>query len=76
MIREVPSPLDFGKESAMTDATLREFRAIAEAMESEPTDWQWIGPHMSQRMFGITEARAKAYALRHGGTARKMEDRP
>jgi hypothetical protein len=57
----------------MNDSTILAFRAIAEAMTSEPTDWQWIGPHMSQRMFGITEARAKAYAARHGGVARKME---
>jgi hypothetical protein len=38
-----------------------------------PKNWQWIGPHMSQRMFGITEARARAYAERHGGTATKMD---
>jgi hypothetical protein len=57
----------------MTEAQLSAFRAIAESMNSEPTDWQWIGAHMSQRMFGITEARAKAYASRHGGTARQMK---
>ncbi len=56
----------------MNEATLTAFRAIAEAMQTEPTDWQWIGPHMSQRMFGITEKRAKAYAERHGGVAQKM----
>jgi hypothetical protein len=28
---------------------------------------------MSQRMFGIFEARGKAYAQRHGGTASRME---
>jgi hypothetical protein len=57
----------------MNDATLSHFRAIAEAMTAEPKNWQWIGPHMSQRMFGITEARARAYAERHGGTATKMD---
>lgn len=57
----------------MTDSTLLYFRALADAMQREPTDWQWVGPHLSQRMFGITEARAKAYAERHGGTARKMD---
>lgn len=56
----------------MNDAALTAFRAIAEAMQTEATDWQWVGPYMSQRMFGITEARAKAYAARHGGEARKM----
>ncbi len=56
----------------MTNAQLLSFRAIAEAMNTEATDWQWIGKHMSQRMFGITEARAKAYAERHGGEATKM----
>lgn len=56
----------------MSDATLHAFRQIAAAMESAPTDWQWIGPHMSQRMFGISEKRAKDYAEKHGGTASKM----
>jgi hypothetical protein len=56
----------------MNQATLIQFRAIAAAMQSESTDWQWIGPHMSQRMFGITESRAKAYAARHGGEAKQM----
>ena len=58
----------------MNHATLDHFRFIAEAMQNEPTDWQWIGQHMSQRCFGITEARAKAYSERHGGIAKKMED--
>jgi hypothetical protein len=57
----------------MNNAALAQFRAIAEAMNTEPTNWQWIGQHMSQRMFGITEARAKAYAARHGGTAQEMK---
>jgi len=57
----------------MNHANLEAFRAISAAMQSEPTDWQWIGQHMSQRMFGITETRARAYADRHGGTAKKIE---
>lgn len=56
----------------MQDAVLFHFRDLAAAMTTEPTDWQWIGPHMSQRMFGITEARAKDYAERHGGSATQM----
>lgn len=61
----------------MTDAQLEGFREIARLMAGdEPQDWQWIGPHMSQRMFGITEKRAREYAERHGGEATKMvEDR-
>jgi len=61
------------KEPAMNDAVLFAFRAYAEAMNSEPTNWQWIGPHISQRMFGITEKRAKAYAVTHGGVASPLE---
>lgn len=57
----------------MNEATLQAFRNIAEAMQTEPQDWQWIGPHMSQRMFGISESRAKAYALRHGGVAKPLD---
>lgn len=59
----------------MTNATLEAFRAIASAMQTEPTTREWIGPHMSQRMFGITERRANEYTQRHGGTAREMEVR-
>jgi hypothetical protein len=57
----------------MNDATLAGFRMIAESMRgTEPADWQWNGIHMSQQMYGITEARAKAYAAKHGGTAKQM----
>jgi hypothetical protein len=56
----------------MTEQELLYFRRLADAMQTEPTDWQWIGPHMSQRMFGITKTRAEAYAKRHGGDARQM----
>jgi hypothetical protein len=56
------------------DAVLNHFRHLAEAMEPEAADWQWIGPHPgSQRMFEITERRAKEFAARHGGTARRMD---
>ena len=58
----------------MQDAVLSEFRAIAASMQTEPRDWQWTGPHLSQRLFGITESRAKDYAERHGGTASKMRN--
>ena len=57
----------------MNDMTLTAFREIAAAMQTEPTTWQWIGPHMSQRMFGITEKSAKEYASQYGGVASKME---
>lgn len=57
----------------MTNAMLETFRALAEAMQTEPTTWQWIGQWSSQRMFGITETRAKDYAARFGGVASRME---
>lgn len=57
----------------MNNAQLFAFRALAETMNGgETADWQWIGKHMSQRMFGITEKRARAYAERHGGEAKQM----
>lgn len=56
----------------MTNATLSMFREIAAVM-IDKADWQWIGPHMSQRMFGITRERAEAYAARHGGKAEPMK---
>jgi hypothetical protein len=59
----------------MNDATINAFRQIATQMQGEVAqNWQWIGKHMSQRMFGISEERAKAYAARHGGEARKMDN--
>jgi hypothetical protein len=55
----------------MNTTQLLAFRAIADSMQTDPTDWEWIGPHLS-RMFGITEKRAKDYAERHGGIAKRM----
>jgi len=57
----------------MNDTQLQYFRDISAAMQVEPTDWQWIGEYESQRHFGITETRAKNFAQRHGGEAKKME---
>lgn len=57
----------------MNNAQLQAFREIAESMQTAPTNWQWVGPHMSQRMFGITEQRAKEFAKRHGGEAHQMQ---
>lgn len=51
---------------------LEAFRQIAETMQTEATDWQWIGQWVSQRMFGITEKRATEYAARHGGIASQI----
>lgn len=57
----------------MNDTQLQGFRDMADQMAgSERRDWQWIGKHMSQRMFGITEKRAKRYADQHGGNASQM----
>ena len=58
----------------MNDLQLQQFRNIHQAMQTEPTNWQWIGEHMSQRMFGITETRAKKYAESHGGVASVLEN--
>lgn len=60
----------------MNASTLSHFRKLADIMQGdEPRDWQWVGRWESQRMFGITEKRAKAYAERHGGTAELMAPR-
>jgi hypothetical protein len=65
------TPGNEAQEAPMTDSTLVAFRAIADQLIGA-ADWQWVGPHMSQRMFGITQERAEAYAKRHGGTAQPM----
>lgn len=58
----------------MNDVTLQGFRDLAEAMNGgQATDWQWIGRWPSQRLFGITQARAEGFAARHGGTASRMD---
>mgnify|MGYP003423233404 FL=1 len=65
-------PLTLGEK--MNDATLQAFRKIADEMiGGAAANWQWIGKHMSQRMFGITEERAKDYAKRFGGEAKQMK---
>lgn len=59
----------------MTDPTLIAFRQIADTLAGPaPRDWQWTGRYVSQRMFGISEAQARALTARHGGEARRMED--
>ena len=66
--------VDLTGRLTMRHSTLSHFRNLAEILAGdEPRDWEWIGEHLSQRMFRITEARAKAYAEDHGGIARKME---
>jgi len=60
----------------LTDHDLERLRALADAMAGpESCDWRWFGPHQSQRMFNISERRARIFAARHGGSASKMEDR-
>lgn len=57
-------------QSTQWDARLQAFRDLAECVgPPEPKNWAWVGRYMSQRMFGITEARAKEYAERFGGEA-------
>jgi hypothetical protein len=57
----------------MNTSTLEAFRQIADAMAGpEPRTWEWIGAHMSQRMFGISERRAREYARLYGGAAKEM----
>jgi hypothetical protein len=61
----------------MNEAALMGFRELAAAMAGpEPQNWQWVGKHISQRMFGISEKRAKEYAARHGGVAAMMPPQP
>lgn len=55
----------------MNQTQLEAFRTIAATLIGK-TDWEWIGPHMSQRMFGISQERAEGYAKAHGGLARPM----
>jgi len=60
----------------MNDATLEMFRQIASEMQgAEPQDWQWVGRWESQRMFGLSETRAKHYAATYGGEASQMQSR-
>jgi hypothetical protein len=60
----------------MNDHVLNHFRSLAEEMTNPnrlPQDWEWQGQWMSQKMFGITERRAKDLEKRYGGVAKKME---
>jgi hypothetical protein len=61
----------------MNDLVLNHFRKLAGEMSGpEPQNWQWVGKHMSQRMFGVSQKRAKEYAARHGGVAAMMPPQP
>jgi hypothetical protein len=61
----------------MNDLALEGFRMLAAAMAGpEPQDWEWVGKFMSQHMIGISEKRAREFAARYGGVARKMEPLP
>ena len=55
--------------------TLNKLRRLADELAGPyPKDWQWIGQHVSQRMSGITEAKARYYAAKHGGDGRAHRD--
>lgn len=57
----------------MNDATLDYFRSLADAMAGDTLrDWQYVGPYISQRYYGITEQKAKDLQARFGGDARQM----
>lgn len=69
------APRKINPSDPRDDAQLSYFRSLADAMHGgEPQDWEWIGKHLSQRMFGISERRAKEYAKLYGGTARSMQE--
>jgi len=55
----------------MNNQQLENFRSIADQMFPDQS-WQWIGKWESQRMFGISQERAEAYAKQHGGEAKQM----
>ena len=70
-----PAPTDTTRMDTVTDATLEMFRALADAMTAgTPQTWQWIGPHISQRMFGMSRERAETYAAKFGGVASPMRE--
>jgi hypothetical protein len=37
-------------------------------------DWEWIGKHKSQRLYGISRMKAESLAERFGGVARHSRD--
>ena len=53
--------------------THNKLRRLADELTGPyPKDWRWIGQGVSQRMSGITEAKARYYAAKHGGEASPM----
>tara|TARA_R100001143_G_C3356007_1_gene132380 strand:+ start:1925 stop:2122 length:198 start_codon:yes stop_codon:yes gene_type:complete len=55
-------------------AILGSLRETAREMGIKEGKWKWIGPHMSQRHFGITKEHAQSLAKRYGGEASLMEE--
>lgn len=57
--RETPPPLDV-------------LRASGRELPLVPTNWEWDAPHLSRRISGISEQRARDLAARNGGSASRM----
>mgnify|MGYP006958869208 CR=1 FL=1 len=51
-------------------------KRIAERMDTAPKNWQWIGEHLSQQHFGITQARAEMLQRMYGGIASPLDHNP
>ena len=47
-------------------------RSITDEFPIVPTNWEWVAPHLSQRISGISEIRAKDLVARNGGMAGEM----
>jgi hypothetical protein len=60
--------------SSHDDHFLKPFQDAAKLMRGDaPATWQWEGDWDSQKMYGITEKRAKENAKNFGGVAKPME---
>lgn len=59
----------------MNQAQVQALRNLADGLHlGQQLDWEWIGRSGSQRMFWITEERARDYAAVYGGIARPMTE--
>ena len=49
-----------------------DLRSIADEFPIVPKNWEWVAPHLSRRISGISELRARDLVARNGGSAVEM----
>ncbi|HEX6690812.1 MAG TPA: hypothetical protein VF110_06655 [Burkholderiales bacterium] len=49
-----------------------DLRSIADEFPIAQKNWEWVAPHLSRRISGISELRARDLVARNGGSASEI----